>query len=79
MSMPRETTNAWTSTILEVDFVGLIYDSSDDEMDPSTYQYISMLFVFTPHMMMQRWLSQIHDSGPYEPEDEKEPKAKKEV
>ena len=26
--------------ILEADFIGLIYDSSDDKMDPSTYQYI---------------------------------------
>ena len=26
--------------ILEVDFIGLTRDSSDDKMDPSTYQYI---------------------------------------
>ena len=31
--------------ILEVDFVDLIRDSSDDEMDPSIYQYLSCLLL----------------------------------
>ena len=67
--------------ILEADFVNLISYSSDDEIDPSTYQYISSLPIFMPHMMMQRRLSEIairrvgeviNDNGPYEFEDEKE-------
>ena len=74
--------------ILEVDSVSLVYDSSDDEIYPSTYQYISMLHIYAPHMMIRRQLSQImtrrvgeviDDSGPSEPEEEEEPKAKKEV
>ena len=39
-------------TVLGVDFVDFIYDSSDDEMDPSIYQYISMVPIWAPHLMM---------------------------
>ena len=43
--------------ILEVELFNLIidcYDSSEDEQDPSTFEYISMPQAFTPHSMMQR-------------------------
>ena len=43
--------------ILEVDFMSLGYDLNDDEMDSSTYQYISMLPIYAPHLMIQRRLS----------------------
>ena len=74
--------------ILEADFIGLIRDSSDDEMNPSTYQYIFMLSIYAPYLMIQRRLSQIaprwvgeviDDGGPSESEEEEESKAKEEV
>ena len=30
------------------------YDSSEDEQEPSIFEYISMPRAFTPHSMMQR-------------------------
>ena len=30
------------------------HDSSEDEQDPATFEYISMPRAFTPHSMMQR-------------------------
>ena len=30
------------------------YDSSEDEWDPTIFEYISMLRAFTPHSIMQR-------------------------
>ena len=74
--------------ILEADFIGLIHDSSDNEMDLSTYQYISVSPIWAPYLMMQRRLSHIaarrvsediNDGGSSEFEEEEEPKAKKEV
>ena len=74
--------------ILEADFVSLIHDSSDDEMDPSTYQYISVSPILVAHLMMQRRVSQISvkrggevidDGRPSESEEEEELEAKKEV
>ena len=37
--------------ILEVEFMSIISDSSDDEIDPSSYQYISLI-PHAPHLMM---------------------------
>ena len=73
--------------ILEVDFMSIINDSSDDEIDPSSYQYISLI----PHaayLIMWRQLSQIamrrigeviDDEGLIKFEDQQEFKEKKEV
>ena len=39
--------------ILEVDFMIIISDSSDDEINSSSYQYISLI-PHAPHLMIQR-------------------------
>ena len=39
--------------ILEVDFMSIISDSSDDEIDRSSYQYISLI-PHAPHLMIRR-------------------------
>ena len=35
------------------------YDSSEDEQDPSTFEYISMPWAFTPYSMMQKRIRDI--------------------
>ena len=64
--------------ILEVDFMSIISDSSNGEINPSSYQYFSLI-PHAPHLMMRRQLSQIamrrigeviDDEGPIESEDE---------
>ena len=48
--------------ILEDELFNLIidcYDSSEDEQDPSIFEYISMPQAFTPHLIMQRRTSDI--------------------
>ena len=48
--------------ISEVKLFNLIldcYDSSEDEHDPSIFEYISMPRAFTPHSMMQRRIRDI--------------------